>query len=237
MTRANSAAWRNSPKRSHKDVILELLKPHGARIIDIGCGRGKITRLLTELGADVVGIDPGERQLEHARAIPPVGGETFLEGIAESLPFDDQSIDIALFFNSFHHVPQTSFRAAIEEAHRVLRPQGKLYFAEPIADGPEFELSQLINDETLIRGLAYECIQSVPEQGFKTLSELTYIVESQHKNFAAFKTHSTSIDPKRDAIFEQFDKEIRELFERLSKKNKDSYGFSSPIRVNLFERL
>jgi hypothetical protein len=229
--------WQDSPKRSHADVISDLLTPSGAKVLDVGCGAGKMTRLLTGMGAEVIGIDPGERQLERARTPEPIGGETFIEGIAENLPSEDQSIDIVLFFNSFHHVLQEGFRVAIAEAHRVLRPGGKLYFAEPIAEGPQFELSRLINDESEIRALAYECIKSATELGFKAVTELIYITENRHKDFAAFKSNSTSINPARDAIFEQYDTEIRERFERFSQKDGDEYVFTLPIRGNLFERL
>ncbi|MDP7599984.1 MAG: class I SAM-dependent methyltransferase [Rhodospirillales bacterium] len=170
MTQQSSSDWHSSPKRSHADIIKKLLEPNGAKTIDVGCGAGKITRLLTEMGAEVTGIDPGERQLARARAATPVGNETFVEGVAENLPFDDQSMDIVLFFNSFHHIPKSDLAAAIKEAHRVLRPGGKLYFAEPVADGPQFEMSRLINDETEIRAFAYEVIKSVPENGFKTIT-------------------------------------------------------------------
>ena len=237
MTQQSSSDWHSSPKRSHADIIKKLLEPNGAKTIDVGCGAGKITRLLTEMGAEVTGIDPGERQLARARAATPVGNETFVEGVAENLPFDDQSMDIVLFFNSFHHIPKNDLAAAIKETHRVLRPGGKLYFAEPVADGPQFEMSRLINDETEIRAFAYGVIKSVPENGFKTITEITYITENRHENFESFKTNSTSINPARDAIFEKYDQEIREQFERFSRKENGQYIFDLPIRGNLFARL
>ena len=60
--------WQNSSKRSHIDVITDLLSPEGLKIIDIGCGAGKITRELSEMGAYVTGVDPGERQIKLARS-------------------------------------------------------------------------------------------------------------------------------------------------------------------------
>ena len=236
MAQVDSSEWQNSPKRSHADIIEELLEPNGAKIVDVGCGAGKITRLLTEMGAEVTGIDPGERQLERARAATPLGKEKYIEGVAENLPFEDQSADIVLFFNSFHHIPQNDLAAAIKEAHRVLRPGGRLYFAEPIADGPQFEMSRLINDETEIRAFAYEVIKTVPENGFKAMTEITYITENRHQNFESFKTNSTSINPARDAIFEKHDQEIRERFESFSRKENGQFIFDLPIRGNLFER-
>tara|TARA_B100000315_G_C14588987_1_gene594709 strand:+ start:2285 stop:2998 length:714 start_codon:yes stop_codon:yes gene_type:complete len=237
MTQQSSPNWHGSDRRSHADIIEELLEPNGAKIVDVGCGTGKITRLLTEMGAVVTGIDPGERQLERARAAKSVGNETFIEGVAENLPFNDQSVDTVLYFNSFHHIPKNDLAAAIKEAHRVLRTGGKLYFAEPVADGPQFEMSRLINDETEIRAFAYEVIKTVPEVGFKAVTEITYVTENRHESFESFRTNSTSINPVRDAIFERHDQEIRERFERFSRKANGQYIFDLPIRGNLFERL
>ena len=95
--------WRDKPKRTNLDVLAETLDPSNADIIDVGCGTGHITRALTNMGAHVIGIDPGKLQLERARAEETVGNEVYIEGVAEDLPFDDQSKDIILFFNSFHH--------------------------------------------------------------------------------------------------------------------------------------
>jgi ubiquinone/menaquinone biosynthesis C-methylase UbiE len=232
-----ASSWHTSSRQSHLNIIQELLDPVGKKIIDIGCGAGQITRALTKIGAEVTGIDPGKRQLERARAEEPVGDETYLEGVAENLPFDSKSIDIALFFNSFHHVRQEGFSLAIEESHRVLKPGGKLYFAEPIANGPQFELSRLINDETEIRSLAYESILTSANKGFTAISEITYITENKHKDFDTFKINSMSINPARDVIFQKYGQEIKEVFERIGIKNQGFYVFDNPVRGNLYERI
>jgi ubiquinone/menaquinone biosynthesis C-methylase UbiE len=229
--------WQDSPKRSHTEVIEELLEPANAKIIDVGCGAGQITRTLTEMGAEVIGIDPGKRQLERARAAETVGNEIYIEGTAEDLPFEDEAMDIILFFNSFHHVPRKEFTRAIKESQRVLRPGGKLFFTEPIAEGPQFELSRLINDETEIRALAYESILSLPDKGFRAILEVMYITETRHKNFERFRFNSTSINPERERIFEKHNIEIRERFENFSTKDQGYFVFQHPIRGNLFERL
>jgi len=229
--------WQNSPERSHIEITEELLDPLGARIIDVGCGAGQITRALAKMGAEVIGIDPSTRQLKRARSEPPLGNEIYIKGTAENLPFDDQSVDIILFFNSFHHVPKNEYPRALQETYRVLRPGGQLLFAEPIADGPQFELSKLINDETDIRALAYEYILTVPSKGFKEITELIYITENQHKDFESFKTNSISINPTRSEIFEKQDKALRKKFNELSKKKQGFYTFLNPIRGNLFSRI
>ena len=229
--------WQNSTIRSHLDVIIDLLSPEGLKIVDIGCGAGKITRALSQIGAYVTGIDPGERQLKLARSTEVIGNERFLEGTAEKLPLDDKSMDIALFCNSFHHVPRDNFDIAIEEAHRVLKPGGNLYFSEPIADGPQFELSRLINDETEVRALAYKKIINIQQTDFQAISEVTYITENKYKNFDSFRANSTSINPARDLIFKDNLDAIKAAFEENAIQADSHYVFKNPVRGNLFERL
>ena len=229
--------WQDSPKRSHTDVLKDLLEPANAKIIDVGCGAGNTTRALTAMGAKVIGIDPGTRQLERARTQQPEGREVYIEGTAQDLPFENQSQDIILFFNSFHHVPHSKFSAAIDESQRVLQPGGKLLFSEPIADGPQFELSRLINDETEIRALAYQSILDLPNKGFKEILELIYITENRYESFENFRFNSISINPAREKIFATRKAEIRDKFETFSTKDQGHFIFQNPVRTNLFERL
>ena len=75
----------------------------GRDVLDVGCGEGWLVRRLGELGAaSAVGVDPLGVALDRARAQDPAG--RYLEGRAEALPFADDSFDVAVFFNSLHHV-------------------------------------------------------------------------------------------------------------------------------------
>jgi 2-polyprenyl-3-methyl-5-hydroxy-6-metoxy-1,4-benzoquinol methylase len=49
--------------RFHRDQFLHLLPPPGRRTVDIGCGEGRLTRDLKELGHDVIAIDSSPRSL------------------------------------------------------------------------------------------------------------------------------------------------------------------------------
>ena len=55
-----------APEREHADVLADHLALNGKAILDVGCGAGRITRIMAQLGADVIGIDPGDRQLARA---------------------------------------------------------------------------------------------------------------------------------------------------------------------------
>lgn len=41
---------------------------HGGRVIDIGCGKGRITKMLGKLGVDILGVDIDEREIKEAIA-------------------------------------------------------------------------------------------------------------------------------------------------------------------------
>jgi SAM-dependent methyltransferase len=92
----------------------------GMRVLDASCGPGVISRLLGELGADVVGIDVSTDMLEVAQALPPPaqGRLMFYQAsLADRLPFDDRTFDAVL-------VSDVPFAAAMPELRRVLVPGG-----------------------------------------------------------------------------------------------------------------
>lgn len=91
------------------------------RVADVGAGTGKLTRVVQELGAEVVAIDPDPQMLatlrESVHAVPT------LVGTAERMPLPDDSVDAVVLGQAWHWVDPT---AAAAEAGRVLRPGGVL---------------------------------------------------------------------------------------------------------------
>ena len=65
----------------------------------------------------------------RAQQIDPDG--RYLQGGAEDLPLEDQSVDVAILLKSLHHVPDP--HSAFPELHRVVR--GEVFIAEPLPDG------------------------------------------------------------------------------------------------------
>ena len=223
----------NAPLRGHAEVIRDHLDLAGKRVLDVGCGAGRLTRAMTEMGATVIGIEPGERQLAKARAAAPIGGESYVEGTAEDLPAEDQSIDVVVFFNSLHHVPMDGMRQALVEARRVLKDGGTLYIAEPLAQGPKFEMSKPINDETIVRAEAYRIIKSAGAIGFREQHETCYATDASFTDFESFRENSTSIDPVRAAYFREHEEELRRRFDDYAEKRADGWHFLQPIRDNV----
>ena len=219
--------------RDSSEVLNGLLGPQGKKIIDIGCGGGRIARILAGHGATVIGIDPSDRQLDTARASDPAADKSFLKGVAENLPLEDRSADIVLFFNSFHHVPPEHMITALREASRVLKTAGCITVFEPLAEGPQFQLTLPIADETEIRILAYQALSKAQENGFLPVGEMTYMAATVRSSFEAFRASSIAINADRVSKFEKHDTELRSRFEELGEKVEGGYRFKQPMRVNI----
>jgi ubiquinone/menaquinone biosynthesis C-methylase UbiE len=107
------------------DIFLDwLAPPQGLRWIDIGCGSGAFSQLLTErcAPAEVQGIDPSEAQLAFARTRPAARLAEFRQGDAMALPFPENSFDAAVMALVIFFVPDPA--KGVAEMVRVAAPGG-----------------------------------------------------------------------------------------------------------------
>jgi ubiquinone/menaquinone biosynthesis C-methylase UbiE len=98
----------------------------GRRVLDVGCGTGRLSLALAErAGAKVWGVDASPEMLAQARAKAP-SGAAFKEAPAESLPFKDGWFERVVLWLVIHLVDR---EAALAEARRVLGTDGRLVVA------------------------------------------------------------------------------------------------------------
>ena len=93
-----------------------------ARIADVGCGTGILSRLMSARGATVVGVDPNLDMLKAARTVDP--DATFHQAPAEATGLDDEAFDAVTCAQSFHWFDAA---AALAEFARILRSGGQLF--------------------------------------------------------------------------------------------------------------
>lgn len=104
-------------------------------VLDIGCGTGSALRAMAaRTSGDLVGVDPYDRMLDHARAATPDERVTFAVAGADSLPFADDVFHIVTAINSTPHWDDLD--RGVAECGRVLAPDGLLVvggedFTEP----------------------------------------------------------------------------------------------------------
>jgi SAM-dependent methyltransferase len=109
----------------HRDAFLAGLPGPPLRVVDVGCGEGRLTRDLERLGYHVIGVDASPTLLEAAREADP-GGEYHLADAA-NLPLPDASAQLVIAFMSPQDIDDLD--GALREAARVLVPGGHLRMA------------------------------------------------------------------------------------------------------------
>jgi len=99
----------------------------GDAVLDVACGNGRLLRMLAgRCAIRGFGIDISENMTAQAKLQNP--DMQFTTGSCEALPYADGSMDIVTVSAAYHHFPHVGTFA--REAHRVLRPGGKIYIAE-----------------------------------------------------------------------------------------------------------
>lgn len=109
----------------YQSALPALQLPSGAAVLDAGCGSGVFCALASQAGHRVTGLDASPALLELARQRVP--GGSFVGGDLEQLPFANDAFDAVTGFNSFQYAATPLL--ALQEAHRVLKPGGRLVMA------------------------------------------------------------------------------------------------------------
>lgn len=94
------------------------------RVLDVGCGDGFWTSRIARYGGHVTGLDPDVIGLNYARSFRRSANVTYVQGLAESLPFADRYFDKVISVSCVEHFADPL--RGIAEMARVLKPGGRI---------------------------------------------------------------------------------------------------------------
>jgi len=107
-------------------------------VLDIGCGTGTLlVKLKRQYGAaQVVGLDPDPKALRRARlkAARAAVSVQLDQGVADELPYKQDSFDRVFSSFMFHHLNQQERENMLREVLRVLKPGGSFHFVDFIVN-------------------------------------------------------------------------------------------------------
>jgi ubiquinone/menaquinone biosynthesis C-methylase UbiE len=138
---ADWVRWARAPGHDsywtfHREPFLSLVPRPGRLTLDLGCGEGRVTRDLRDLGHRVVGVDLSPSMVAAAREADPDG--EYVRADVAALPFDDGAADLAIAFMTLMDMDQMP--RAVGEIGRVLEPAGRFVAAvvHPINSAGQF---------------------------------------------------------------------------------------------------
>ena len=128
---------KSSEEAGLTDMRRELLATASGDVIDIGAGTGINLELFPDSVTRLVLAEPGEHMAKRLRTKVEESGRPaeVVEAGAESLPFPDDSFDVAVFTLVLCTVDDPD--ASLAEAARVLRPGGRMLFLEHVRSESE----------------------------------------------------------------------------------------------------
>ncbi|MFT6576949.1 MAG: ArsR family transcriptional regulator [Akkermansiaceae bacterium] len=155
------------PGRSWKSLAEAMLKIlNYDTVADLGAGEGTLSQLLAQRAKHVIAIDNSEKMVTFGQSLARDHKLPNLEyrlGDIESPPIDDASIDLAIFSQALHHANHPE--KAIAEAHRILKPGGRLIILDLLQH--TFEKARELYFDTWLGFSEVELVRMISEAGFQ----------------------------------------------------------------------
>ncbi|HEY5512768.1 MAG TPA: class I SAM-dependent methyltransferase [Geomonas sp.] len=118
-------------------TILSQCDIGGKVLLEVGCGKGRITRDLATHAKRVVASDPDAAALEMARATVVAGNVEFVLAPTGLPDFPAKTFDLVIYTLSLHHVPDRGMSSSLRRSGGLLAKDGVIVVVEP-GDGGSY---------------------------------------------------------------------------------------------------
>ena len=116
------------PGRSWKALAEALIKVLDYEVVaDLGAGEGTLAQLLAQSARKVIAVDLSPKMVEFGQNLAATNGLNNIEyrlGDIEDPPIPDGHLDLAVLSQALHHAEHP--QRAVDAAHRILKPGGRL---------------------------------------------------------------------------------------------------------------
>jgi SAM-dependent methyltransferase len=195
---ADWVRWARSPALDndfwdfHLPEFLRFVPDPGRLTVDVGCGEGRLGRVLAAAGHQLVGFDSARAAATHPDAHPVAIAD------AVRLPLPDATADLAVAFMSLHDFDDLP--AAVTEVARVLTPDGRFCAAllhpaltARLVDGYATERRYSFTVENGGLQMTYEGIHRPLAAYFTALEAAGFVVESLREPVAVRDDGASSV--------------------------------------------
>jgi len=126
------------------DLIRSIGDIKGKTVLEFGSGCGEFSVALAKLGARVTGIDIGSDLVKLSNLVAELNDVRceFVTGSIDKLDFENEIFDFVIGMDILHHLPKHMVIDSLHEAYRVIKPEGKAFFIEPIENSKLFDFIQ-----------------------------------------------------------------------------------------------
>lgn len=179
--------WTKSEERAFTFVDNILLNASRQRVLDLGCGRGRLLTRFAHFFKEVVALDSQQERIMHAKAL--VNSSQLLNVNFINQPFEDCTeeigkFDVVLCSHVVQHIPTFDVVEMFKQINSVLLPGGLLVLltAHAISERNKFKVWQINNGD-----------QKVTEELLESETAFNKCFTEQHLS-ARIPTHSFTSD-------------------------------------------
>jgi ubiquinone/menaquinone biosynthesis C-methylase UbiE len=120
----------------------------GEKILDVGCGNGRLLSLFSDVRIVYAGIDNSAKLLEKAQCASKKFSHiqsTFINADMRSIPYPDRQFDYVFCIASLHHIPSAEYRLqAVKELYRLAKPGAKIFMTNwDVLRQPSYVIDQI----------------------------------------------------------------------------------------------